>query len=56
MNERDVALVARVAGLRIDRAHLPGVMNNLAILQAQIALLLDPPLDPLAEPAPVFRA
>ncbi|HYV89191.1 MAG TPA: DUF4089 domain-containing protein [Candidatus Polarisedimenticolia bacterium] len=50
-----VERLAEVAGLHIDPAHLPGVAHNLGILLMQAALFLDSPVDPLVEPAPVFR-
>ncbi|MET0364126.1 MAG: DUF4089 domain-containing protein [Sphingobium sp.] len=55
MTQEDVAVLARMAGLDIDPAHLPGVTRNLAILLDQAALLFDPPIDVLVEPAPVYR-
>lgn len=55
MSEAEVLLLARMAGLDIDPAHLPGVTRNLGILLDQAACLFDPPLDPLVEPAPVYR-
>jgi hypothetical protein len=55
MTEGDVSLLARLAGLVIAPAHLPGVLRNLAILYDQAALLAAEPLDPLVEPAPVYR-
>lgn len=53
-NEQQVEMLAQVAGLTIDPAHLPGVVRNLSILMEQAALFLDPPIDPLVEPAPVY--
>jgi hypothetical protein len=50
-----VQCMGQVAGLHVDPAYLPGVAYNLAILLRQAALFVDPPLDPLVEPAPVFR-
>ncbi len=55
IDDEDVMRLARMAGLTIDPAHLPGVVRNLDILMAQAALLMSPPIDPLVEPAPVFR-
>ncbi|HEX7823148.1 MAG TPA: DUF4089 domain-containing protein [Sphingobium sp.] len=55
MTEQDIGLLARMAGLVIDPAHLPGVARNLDMLLEQAALLFDPPIDPLVEPAPVYR-
>jgi hypothetical protein len=51
----DVATLARLAGLRIDPAYLPTVAANLETLLRQAALLFDPPVGPLVEPAPVYR-
>jgi hypothetical protein len=56
MTNEEAAFLAREAGLSIDPAYLPEVARNLEVLADQIALLFDPPLDPLAEPAPAFRA
>jgi len=56
MTNEEVVILAREAGLSIDPAYLPGVAHNIGVLAEQIALLFDPPLDPLAEPAPAFRA
>jgi hypothetical protein len=53
--EETLAVLANLAGLKIDPAHLPGVLRNLDILYDQAALLLAQPLDPLVEPAPVYR-
>lgn len=50
-----ITQLAGMAGLEIDPAHMPGVANNLEIVLAQAALLFDPPIDPLVEPAPVYR-
>jgi len=55
IDEQDVIRLARMAGLEIDPAFLPGVTGNLGTLLAQAALLMDPPIDPLVEPAPVFQ-
>ncbi|HEX7873420.1 MAG TPA: DUF4089 domain-containing protein [Sphingobium sp.] len=55
MTDEEVVLLARMAGLEIDPAHLPGVTRNLGILLDQAALLFDPPIDMLVEPAPVYR-
>jgi len=51
----DVTRLANMAGLKIDPAHLPGVVRNLGLLLDQAALFMDPPLEPLVEPAPVYR-
>ncbi len=55
MTEDEVKLLARMAGLAIDPAHLPGVARNLEILLDQAALLEGQPLLAVIEPAPVFR-
>jgi len=55
MTQDDVTLLASMAGLAIDPAHLPGVVRNLEILEEQTALLFEEPLDPLVEPATVYR-
>lgn len=55
VSDEDVAALARVAGLTIDPAHLPGVRMNLSVLLGQAALFLDPPMPPIIEPAPVYR-
>jgi len=56
MTEQEVELLAGKAGLVIDPAFLAGVARNLEVLAAQTALLFEPPIDPLVEPASVFRA
>jgi hypothetical protein len=56
MTNEEVVFLAREAGLLIDPAYLQGVAHNLGVLAEQMALLFDPPLDPLVEPAPAFRA
>ncbi|MDB5687484.1 MAG: hypothetical protein JWR77_2073 [Rhizorhabdus sp.] len=55
VDEDDVIGLARMAGLAIDPAYLAGVTGNLRNLLDQAALLFDPPIDPLVEPAPVFH-
>lgn len=55
MTADEVTMLARVTGLVIDPAHLPGVARNLEILLGQADLLFDPLVDPLVEPAPVYR-
>ncbi len=54
-DQEDVIRLARMAGLAIDPAFLPGVTTNLNNLLDQAALLMNPPIDPLIEPAPVFH-
>ncbi len=56
MNEDQVQVLASMAGLKIDPAYIPGVLRNLDVLLAQAAVLGEAPLDPLVEPAPVYRA
>lgn len=55
MTAEEVRLLEHMAGLAIDPAHLPGVLRNLETLLEQAALLFAAPLDPLVEPAPVYR-
>ena len=55
VTEREVAVLAGMAGLSIDPAHLPGVTANLALLLDRAALIASSPLDPLVEPAAIFR-
>ena len=43
-------------GLQLDPAWRSGVVDNLRVLMAQGATLLDPALPDEADPAPVFRA
>lgn len=47
--------LAALAGLEIAPGHVPGVIAALDMLLRQGTLLSAPPLDPLVEPAPVFR-
>lgn len=56
MTEEDVAILAAMAGLTIDPAHVPGVIRNLEVLQRQAAVLAQARIDPAVEPAPVFHA
>ncbi len=56
MTEEEVTLLARLAGLEIDPAYLPGVARNLDILFDQAGLLGEHPVPAVVEPAPVFRA
>lgn len=49
-------MLAKMAGLEIDPAYLPGVTANLRTLLDQAALLVTPPLAPEIEPAAVYRA
>ncbi|SFG18101.1 Protein of unknown function [Novosphingobium sp. CF614] len=50
-----VRRLAEANGMAIAPEHLPGVIRNLEVLEVQIALLFARPLDPLVEPAPVYR-
>lgn len=56
IDERDVETLARMAGLKIDPAHLSGVTNNLRTLFDQAALLMTPPIAAETEPAAVYHA
>ena len=56
IDEKDVLILAGVAGLEIDPAHLPGVTNNLRILLEQAALLMTPSIAAEIEPGAIFRA
>ncbi len=51
----DVERLAKMAGLSIDPAYLPSVTRNFCILLDQAALIVDHAIDPLVEPAPVYR-
>jgi len=51
----DVARLAKMAGLTISPAYLPTVHRNLCILLDQAALITDRSIDPIVEPAPVYR-
>ena len=53
--EDQVRALARLHRIEIAPGHMPGVIRNLETLLSQAALLNDPPLDPLVEPAPVYR-
>lgn len=50
-----VRQLAERSGLVIAPEHMPGVIRNLEVLEGQILLLFAQPLDPLVEPAPVYR-
>jgi hypothetical protein len=56
IEEEDVERLAKVAGLSIDPAHLPGVLTNMRILLAQADYLMTPPIAAEVEPAAVYRA
>ena len=51
----DVERLARMAGLSIDPAYRPSVTRNFCLLLDQAALFVDRPIDPIVEPATVFR-
>jgi len=51
----DVERLAKMAGLEISPAYLRSVHLNLCLLLDQAALFVDQPLDPIVEPAPVYR-
>jgi hypothetical protein len=55
MSSDDIERLAKMAGLTIDPAFLPGVTRNLEILLGQAALLMAPPIPPEIEPAAIFR-
>jgi len=54
ISEDHVRQMAALAGIAITPGQMPGVIGNLAILLEEAALLFDPPVDVLLEPAPVF--
>lgn len=56
MMEDEVIVMARMAGLAINPAHLAEVARNLEMLFAQAGLLGEQPIPAVIEPAPVFRA
>lgn len=51
-----VRRLAGLSGLALDPDHVPGGVAALDTLMGQAAILFDPAIDPLVEPAPVFRA
>ncbi|MBC2666110.1 DUF4089 domain-containing protein [Novosphingobium flavum] len=55
LTEEQVRQLAALSGLEIAPGHLPGVIRNLEVLQQQIALLFADPVDPVIEPAAVYR-
>jgi hypothetical protein len=55
IDRNEVELLAKMAGLKIDPAHLQGVMDNLQALLDKGALLMSPPLAPEMEPAAALR-
>jgi len=56
IDERDVETLTRMAGLKIDPAHLPGVTNNLRTLIQQAEVLMTPPIAGETEPAATYHA
>lgn len=54
ISEEQLRAMAEVAGIPIAPEHVPGVIRNLEILHEQCALLFDPPVDALIEPATVY--
>jgi len=56
IDERDVETLARMAGLKIDPAHLPGVTNNFRTLIEQADVLMTPPIAGETEPAATYHA
>ncbi len=54
LTQDQVRLLASLAGIEITPGQIPGVIGNLEIVLGQAALLFDPAIDPLLEPAPVF--
>ena len=55
VGEEQVRLLAKLQDLEIAPGHMPGVIHNLTVVLEQAALLFEPALDVLVEPAPVFR-
>jgi hypothetical protein len=55
IQEDHVRALACVARIEIAPGHMPGVIRNLEALLAQAALLFDPPVGALVEPAPVYH-
>jgi len=55
LNEGEVRLLAAIQNIEIAPGHMPGVIRNFAVLMEQAALLFEPAVDVLVEPAPVFR-
>ncbi|MGE0774030.1 MAG: AtzG-like protein [Sphingomonadaceae bacterium] len=56
VSEQDVLTLARMAGLKLDPAHLPGVVSTMQVLLAQAALLNHPPIAAEVEPAAAYHA
>lgn len=56
LTEAELPALARLIGLPLDPAHLPGVAANLRLAAAMAKLVESLPLAPADEPAPVFRA
>ena len=55
LTTEDVERAARLAGLDIDPAFLPGVTRNLSTLLEQAALFMAEAIDPIVEPAAIYR-
>ena len=55
VTENLVETLAAMAGFSIDPAHRPGVAANLSLLLDRAALIATPPLEMVAEPAPIFQ-
>lgn len=53
--EHHVDAASRLVGLRLDPAHRPGVVRNMRLIASMAALVLEPPLGPEDEPAPVYE-
>jgi Asp-tRNA(Asn)/Glu-tRNA(Gln) amidotransferase C subunit len=54
ITEDQVRLLATLAGMEITPGQMPGVIGSLETVLGQAALLFEPPMSPLIEPAPVF--
>jgi hypothetical protein len=54
LTEDQILLLAALVGIEITPVQMSGVIANLETVQGQVALLFDPPIDPLLEPGPVF--
>ena len=55
ISEIELQVLVKLAGISIAPEYVEGVKQNLEALMTQAALLFDPPVDPLVEPAPVFN-
>ncbi len=54
MTEDQVLLLAALVGIPITPGQMPGVIRNLETVLGEAALLFDPAVIALLEPAPVF--